>query len=105
MGCALFQPTHREEPVMDELWLSHYYNALPDEAHQRAEWDDYRDAWVWARRVSRHITGTYDEVEGQLIEIWDDMIGPGQLTWDEVQPIIEHVYAEAGQAAQVLMAS
>jgi hypothetical protein len=90
---------------MDELWLSHYYNALPEEAHQEAEYEDYRDAYLWARRVSRHLTGAYDEVESQLIDIWDDMIGPGNLTWDEVQPIVEHVYTEAWQGAKALAAA
>lgn len=90
---------------MDELWLSNYYNTLPDEAHQRAEWEDYRDAWLWAKRVSRYMAGTYDEVAHQLIEMWDDVIGPGNLTWEEVQPIVEHVYTEAWQDANLLAAA
>jgi hypothetical protein len=104
-GCAYQQPSHHEVSIMDELWLSHFYNELPEKAHQQAEWEDYREAYRFGQRVSRHFAAPYHRVEGQLVAIWDDMIGPGNLSWDDVQPVVEHAYSEAWQGAGALVAA
>ena len=80
---------------MDEVWLTQYYNDLPETACHHADYEDYRDAYLFGKRVAQHFAEPYEQVEDQLVEIWDDIISPGNLAWEDVQTVVEHAYSMA----------
>lgn len=79
-----------------EGWLLQFYDSLTTERPgKKPALADYRDAYLCGQRFRQHLQEPYGLVEPQVAELWDDLIGPSQLSWDEARPVIEYAYTHA----------
>jgi hypothetical protein len=76
-------------------WLSQYYSELPCPlfGHKPAL-EDLEEAYRFGLRSRHQHDAPFQQVEEQLRETWDDMLGPVDLQWNDVQPIIEFAYCQ-----------
>ncbi len=74
-------------------WLQDYYDSLPEvEFGRKVDLETLRDAYLFGKRFSQNSQGPYEAEEEQMMEVWDDLIGPDALTWEVAQPVIEHAF-------------
>ena len=89
MPLALLERHHSER----DTWLQDYYESLPEvEFGRKVDLETLRDAYLFGKRFSQNSQGPYEAEEEQMMEVWDDLIGPDTLTWEVAQPVIEHAF-------------
>ncbi|MFT3881601.1 MAG: hypothetical protein QM703_18300 [Gemmatales bacterium] len=62
--------------------------------------EDFRDACLFGANSSLLHHGTFDEVEENLHEIWDDLLGPTILEWSEVKEVVGKAYSQGHLSRQ-----
>lgn len=89
MPLALHESKHDECTT----WLQEYYENLPEvEFGRKTELHSLRDAYLFGKRFSQNMQLPYEVVESQMMEVWEDLIGPDTLPWEDAQPVIEHAF-------------
>lgn len=80
--------------LYEEEWLEDYCQAVAASGKKR-NLHDYRDAYLFGIRSSHQNHEPYSIVKESLEEVWNDLIGPDKLEWEEAQPVIEYAYTHS----------
>jgi hypothetical protein len=71
----------------------YYYDQLPTPPSGRKRpFHVYRDAILFGQRSRKQYQVPFHEIKNELKEVWNDLIGPEMLSWDEVHPLLEIIY-------------